>query len=382
MSQWDRVQANIQDMEKIWSMPRSFAGDVWFRFHKKPTALAGFLMVVLLLGFALLGPLFSSYSYSDQSLALANIPPVLSVCEAPNGNYLYITPAMKVIQIGRDGKLMGQLTKIKDDDSLRRISYMLDDDTEVYLDYSEKPIAMLNADGVRTPADQRIWNKSYLLGTDQLGRDILTRLMYGTRISLLVAFIAATINMVIGILYGGIAGFAGGRTDSIMMRIVDIISTIPLMLYVILIKVALDSGLFSIIIALSSVYWVNMARVVRGQVLSLKQQEFVMAAKSIGSGSRTIMFSHLIPNTMGPILVTVTMLIPSAIFVEAFMSFIGIGIAPPMASLGTMCNDAMEALRSNPYQLFLPALTICLIMFAFNFVGDGLRDALDPKLKK
>ena len=154
------------------------------------------------------------------------------------------------------------------------------------------------------------------------------------------------------------------------------------MLYVILIKVALDSGLFSIIIALSSVYWVNMARVVRGQVLSLKQQEFVMAAKSIGSGSRTIMFSHLIPNTMGPILVTVTMLIPSAIFVEAFMSFIGIGIAPPMASLGTMCNDAMEALRSNPYQLFLPALTICLIMFAFNFVGDGLRDALDPKLKK
>ena len=123
MSQWDRVQANIQDMEKIWSMPRSFAGDVWFRFHKKPTALAGFLMVVLLLGFALLGPLFSSYSYSDQSLALANIPPILSVCEAPNGNYLYITPAMKVIQIGRDGKLMGQLTKIKDDDSLRRISY-------------------------------------------------------------------------------------------------------------------------------------------------------------------------------------------------------------------------------------------------------------------
>jgi len=382
MNQWDRVETTAQDKERIWSKPRTFAGDVWFRFRKKPTALMGFILAVLLLGFALLGPLFTPYSYSDQSLGLANIPPILSVCDAPNGNYLYITPAMKVIQIGRDGKLIGQLRKIKDDDKLRRIAFALDESTQVYLDYSQKPVTLMDASGLNSPASKQVWNRSYLLGTDQLGRDILTRLMYGAQISLLVAFVAATINMVIGILYGGIAGFAGGRTDAIMMRIVDIISTIPLTLYVILIKVTLDSGLFSIILALSSVYWVDMARVVRGQVLSLKQQEFVLAARSIGSSSRTIMFSHLIPNAMGPILVTVTMLIPSAIFVEAFMSFIGIGIAPPMASLGTMCNDAMEALRSNPYQLLLPALAICLIMFAFNFVGDGLRDALDPKLKK
>lgn len=382
MSQWDHVQASTQDRERIWSVPRTFAGDVWFRFRKKPTALAGFVIVACLLVFAVVGPFLSPYSYSDQSRALANIPPVLNVSDAPDGNYLYVTPAMKVILIGRDGRLLGQLTKGKDDEALRRIAYQLNGDTEVYLDYSEKPAMMLNADGVRAPANRQVWNTSYLLGTDQLGRDILTRLMYGTRISLMVAFVAATINMVIGILYGGIAGFAGGRTDAIMMRIVDIISTIPLTLYVILIKVTLDNGLLSIIIALSSVYWVDMARVVRGQVLSLKQQEFVLASRSIGSSNRTIMLTHLIPNAMGPILVTVTMLIPSAIFVEAFMSFIGIGIAPPMASLGTMCNDAMEALRSNPYQLFLPALAICLIMFAFNFVGDGLRDALDPKLKK
>ena len=382
MSQWEHVQTNTEDMEKIWSVPRTFAGDVWFRFRKKPTALAGFLLVVFLLCFAVLGPYLTPYSYSDQSLSLANIPPILSVTDAPNGNYLYITPAMKLIQIGRDGKLLGQLSKIKDDDATRQISFALDENTTVYLDYNEKPSAILNADGVRTLSTKQVWNTSYLLGTDQLGRDILTRLMYGTQISLLVAFVAATINMVIGILYGGIAGFLGGRTDAIMMRIVDIISTIPLTLYVILIKVTLDNGLFGIILALSSVYWVDMARVVRGQVLSLKQQEFVLASKSIGSSNRTIMLTHLIPNAMGPILVTVTMLIPSAIFVEAFMSFIGIGIAPPMASLGTMCNDAMEALRSNPYQLFLPALAICLIMFGFNFVGDGLRDALDPKLKK
>lgn len=382
MLKWERVPANAYGMEKIWSKSRTFAGDVWFRFRKKPTALAGFVLVLLLLVFALIGPLFTPYDYSSQTLSLANIPPVLRVCDAPNGNYLYLTPAMKVIEVGRNGALLGQLTKVKDDDQLRRISYQLDEDTQVYLDYAQKPAAILNTNGQRTPADKSVWNKTYLLGTDQLGRDILTRLMYGTRISLLVAFIAATVNMVIGILYGGIAGFLGSRVDAAMMRVVDIISTIPLTLYVILIKVTLDNGLFSIIVALSSVYWVDMARVVRGQVLSLKQQEFVLAAKTIGSSTRYILMKHLIPNAMGPILVTVTMLIPSAIFMEAFMSFIGIGIAPPMASLGTMCNDAMEALRSNPYQLFLPALAICMIMFAFNFVGDGLRDALDPKLKK
>ena len=227
-----------------------------------------------------------------------------------------------------------------------------------------------------------VWNKSYVLGTDSLGRDILTRLMYGTRVSLMVAFVAAVVNMIIGILFGGISGYAGGMVDTIMMRIVDIISTIPLTLYVILIMVVLGTGFKSIIIALGTVYWVDMARVVRGQVLSLKQQEFVMAAKTIGSSTKTILMQHLIPNAMGSILVTVTMLIPSAIFMEAFLSYLGIGLRPPLASLGTMCNDATENLRSCPHQMFIPALVICLIMFAFNFVGDGLRDALDPKLKK
>ena len=281
-----------------------------------------------------------------------------------------------------DGNLIRQLKKKKDDNTNKQTSFTWDDDTLVYLDYSRLPNTVLDADGNRIETGLKKWNNTYRLGTDQLGRDILTRLMYGTRISLMVAFIAALVNMVIGIAYGGISGYLGGRTDTIMMRIVDIISTIPLTLYVILIKMCLDDGLLSIIIALSSVYWVDMARVVRGEMLSLKNQEFVLAARTIGSSTKTILLNHLIPNAMGPILVTVTMLIPSAIFMEAFMSFIGIGIAPPMASLGTMCNDATETLRTNPYQLFLPALVICIIMFAFNFVGDGLRDALDPKLKK
>ena len=382
-NKWERVSFNTEEADRIYRKSRTFMGDVWYRFRHKPTAFVGLVLVLLLLLFCLAGPALTPYSYSEQNNKMASIPPVMTVYPGPaEGSYIYITQGMKLIEVDEQGNLIRQLKKKKDDASLKRTSFTWDDDTLVWLDYSATPNTILDQDGNRIEQGVTKWNHTYLLGTDQLGRDILTRLMYGTRISLLVAFIAAIVNMVIGILYGGISGYLGGRTDAVMMRIVDIISTIPLTLYVILIKMCLDDGLLSIIIALSSVYWVDMARVVRGEMLSLKNQEFVMAARTIGSSTRTILMKHLIPNAMGPILVTVTMLIPSAIFMEAFMSFIGIGISPPMASLGTMCNDATETLRTNPYQLFLPALVICVIMFAFNFVGDGLRDALDPKLKK
>ena len=382
-NKWERVSVDTEEADRIYRKSRTFAGDVWFRFRHKPTALLGFILVLLLLAFCLIGPFLTPYSYSEQNNKMASIPPLLTVYPGPEeGSYIYITQGLKLIEVDAEGNLVRQLKKGKDNASLKQTAFQWDDDTDVILDYSQTPNTILDPDGNRIETGTRLWNRTYLLGTDQLGRDILTRLMYGTRISLMVAFIAALVNMVIGILYGGISGYFGGKTDTIMMRIVDIISTIPLTLYVILIKMCLDDGLLSIIIALSSVYWVDMARVVRGEVLSLKNQEFVLAARTIGSSTKTILLSHLIPNAMGPILVTVTMLIPSAIFMEAFMSFIGIGIAPPMASLGTMCNDATATLRTNPYQLFLPALVICIIMFAFNFVGDGLRDALDPKLKK
>lgn len=382
-NKWERVSGNQEEAERIYRKSRSFMSDVWFRFRRKPTALLGFILVLILLVFCLAGPYFTPYTYSEQNNKMASIPPLLTVYPGPeDGSYLYITQGLKLIEVDREGNLVRQLKKKKDDSKEKKTSFTWDDDTLVFLDYSRLPNTVLDAEGNRIETSEKKWNHTYLLGTDQLGRDILTRLMYGTRISLMVAFIAALVNMVIGIAYGGISGYLGGRTDTVMMRIVDIISTIPLTLYVILIKMCLDDGLLSIIIALSSVYWVDMARVVRGEMLSLKNQEFVLAARTIGSSTKTILLNHLIPNAMGPILVTVTMLIPSAIFMEAFMSFIGIGIAPPMASLGTMCNDATETLRTNPYQLFLPALVICIIMFAFNFVGDGLRDALDPKLKK
>ncbi len=379
---WELLSSTNEEREKIWTKNRTFAGDVWFRFRRKPTAIAGFIIIILLLAFALIGPFFTKYSYSDQNLDVVNISPLMKVYEAPDGEgYLYITQSLKVVYVNPDGTLGAQLTKVRSEDDAKMVIFDCGG-TEVALYYGQKPYVIADQATKVIYPSTTMWNRSYILGTDALGRDILTRLMYGTRISLLVAFIAAAVNMVIGILYGGISGYRGGNTDTVMMRIVDIISTIPLTLYVILIMVLLGNGLHSIIIALGSVYWVDMARVVRGQVLTLKEQEFVLAAKTIGSSTKTILLEHLIPNAMGSILVTVTMLIPSAIFLEAFLGYVGIGLQPPLASLGTMCNDATANLRTCPYQLFIPALMICLIMFAFNFVGDGLRDALDPKLKK
>lgn len=224
---------------------------------------------------------------------------------------------------------------------------------------------------------------THWFGTDQLGRDIFVRVMYGARYSLIIGFAASILNLFIGIIYGGVAGFTGGRIDNIMMRIVDVINSIPMTIYVILLMVMFEKGgLFNIIIALSVSYWIGMARIVRGEILQLKQQEFVLAARTLGASGKRILFKHLIPNCLGSIIVTLTLQIPTAIFTEAFLSFIGLGIAPPAASWGTLANDALQSLRLYPYQLLFPTLAICLTILSFNLLGDGLRDALDPKVKK
>lgn len=216
-------------------------------------------------------------------------------------------------------------------------------------------------------------------GTDKFGRDILVRVMYGARISLSIGFAAAALNLVIGVVYGGICGYIGGKLDMILMRIVDILYSVPTLLYVILIMLVFGSNMFSVLLAICISSWVGMARQVRAQVLSLKQQEFSLAAFVIGASKPRILFKHLIINCMGPIIVNTTMMVPSAIFTEAFLAFVGIGISIPMASWGTMANEARAQMMLYPMQMVWPVAAICLTMLSLHFIGDGLSDALDPK---
>ncbi|MFN2747120.1 MULTISPECIES: ABC transporter permease [Bacillus] len=219
-------------------------------------------------------------------------------------------------------------------------------------------------------------------GTDDLGRDVFVRTWVGARISLTIGLAAALIDVLIGVIWGAISGIRGGRTDEIMMRIADILWAIPSLLMTILLLVVMGKGLITMIVAMVITGWINMARIVRGQVLQLKNQEFVLASRTLGAKNSRIIRKHLLPNIMSPILVTMTLTVPTAIFYEAFLSYLGLGVPQPLASWGTMATDGVQGLEYYPWRLFFPATFICLTMFAFNVIGDGLRDALDPKLRK
>lgn len=219
-------------------------------------------------------------------------------------------------------------------------------------------------------------------GTDALGRDIFVRVWTGTQVSLAIAVIAVLINVSIGIIYGGISGYVGGTVDNVMMRTVDVLFSIPQMLWVIMLIVVIGPGFETIVIALALTGWGGMARLVRGQVLQLREMEFVLAAKTLGASGRRIILRHLVPNSLGPIIINLTFAIPAAIFTEAFLSYIGLGLPVPEASLGTLANDGANLLLIHPYQLFYPSIVIVVLMLGFNLLGDGLRDALDPRLRQ
>ena len=222
----------------------------------------------------------------------------------------------------------------------------------------------------------------YLLGSDHLGRDIFARILHGGRVSLAVGFLATAVSLTIGVIYGAVSGYAGGRLDAVLMRIVDILYALPFMIFVIILTTYFGNQLWLLFVCIGAVEWLTMARIVRGQIIALKNQEFVEAARSLGLPRSRIIFRHLIPNTVGPVIVYTTLTVPAVMRLEAILSFLGLGVQPPDASWGSLIKEGADRMASDPGLLVYPAIVFGLTLFSLNFLGDGLRDALDPQSSK
>lgn len=322
--------AHEQQSAKSISRPAmTYWQDAWKRFLKNKAAFAGLMLIALIILLAVFGPYANNHGYDEQNLARANLPPKVPILE-------------QVGWLGFDG-------------------------------VDNKGIDRYEASGV---------TDYYWFGTDNLGRDLWTRVWHGTRISLYIAFLAAAIDLLIGVAYGGISAYYGGRVDNVMQRLIEILVGIPNLIVVILLILVLKPGIMSITLAMVITGWVGMARIVRGQILKLKQQEFILASKTLGAKDKRMIWKHLIPNALGPIIITTMFTIPTAIFTEAFLSFIGLGLQPPVSSLGTLINEGYKLLGIYPHMLAFSSIVISVIMISFNLLGDGLQDALDPKMRK
>ena len=323
-------ESSMQDKEKISAPSLSFMADSWRRLKKNKVAMVSLVILIIITMSSLLAPVIAPHDPNAQTVQYANMPPKI--------------PGIVINGLNGTVKQNG-----------------------VVIDKYEAS---------NVPEDVY-----YYLGTDSLGRDLLSRILYGTRVSLFIAFMAALFNLTLGVVYGLTSGWLGGKVDNIMQRILEILSGVPNLVVVILMLLVLKPGISSIIIALALTEWLSMARVVRAQTLKLKNQEYILAARTLGQSPMKIAFGHILPNLAGVIIIQVMFSIPSAIFFEAFLSFIGIGIPAPNASLGTLINDGYKTFRFLPHLMWYPAGIMSVIMICFNLLADGLRDAFDPKMR-
>lgn len=333
--------------------------DAWRRLKKNKLALIGLFLVIGYTLVALLAPFLPIHSYKHQVLDHQYLPPSLTKTA---GQILYEKKRKDLLETANAAGRSALSTE--ENARLEAYRNQLRDQMQPF-------------DGVETHVNER----RYLLGTDSLGRDILARIIYGSQVSISIGVVGTLTAVLIGILVGSLAGYLGGLFDYMAMRFVDVLYGLPYMLIVIILMAVFGRNILNLFFSLAMVSWLTIARVVRGQVISLKNAEFVQAARVIGAGTGRIVFRHLVPNTLGVVVVFATLQIPSFIMLESFLSFLGLGVQAPLSSWGSLVRDGVDGLDSYPWMLLFPAISMTVFLFSMNFLGDGLRDALDPQSK-
>lgn len=359
---------------------RSLWQDAWIRLRRNRAAVASAVVLIFLSLVGIFGPMISPHPYEKIYPQFVRVAPSLEAYPRADTIIPGLEREMARARLkGGEPELSGSKLTIDVTSSAGR---ELDQRVLRYFERSDlfsNPSLELAADKLSGKLSLDVARNYFFFGTDNLGRDMMTRTFIGVRISLAIGLLASVMALVLGVSYGAISGYLGGRADNIMMRIVDILYSLPFIFFVILMLVFFGRSIIIIFIAIGATEWLDMARIVRGQTLSLKRQEFVQAAEALGATRRGIITRHIIPNALGPVIVFVTLLVPKAILLESLLSFLGLGVQDPMTSLGLLISEGAQNMRGASWQLIFPAVTLTLILFALNFLGDGLRDSLDPK---
>ncbi|MCB9946309.1 MAG: ABC transporter permease subunit [Rhodospirillaceae bacterium] len=358
---------------------RSLWADARRRLLANRAAVVSMVILAVVALMALLGPWLSPHHYDQVYRSYIRVAP--SFQPYPHGDAV---TAMVDRALRRSGGTVEELTV--DGDTMRlvltgeealdpRIVRSIDRSG----DFRGAEVVETSEDGRRMVIEATLERYTFLFGTDSNGRDLMTRVLYGGRISLMIGLLATFVSLVIGVTYGATAGYLGGRADNLMMRFVDILYSIPFMFFVILLMVFFGRNIFLMFIAVGAIEWLDMARIVRGQTLSIKRKEFIEAALAAGVGTPKIIRRHIVPNALGPVVVYMTLMVPKVILLESFLSFLGLGVQEPMTSWGVLIADGANNMVAAPWMLLFPAVFLAVTLFCLNFIGDGLRDALDPK---
>ncbi|MEV8468432.1 ABC transporter permease subunit [Fluviibacterium sp. DFM31] len=358
---------------------RSLWATAWLRLRKNHAAMASIWILVFLLLAGIFGPMVAPHDYSKVYPEFVKVPASLKAYPrvdtvVPVAERVLTRARLAPEEISVEGNTLRVTATSRREIDPRVTRYV--DRSNLF---SNARVVEMSPDGTSAVIEADVARYHFFFGTDANGRDLLSRVLISVRISMFIGALATGVSLLVGVAYGAAAGYLGGRIDAMMMRVVDILYSLPFIFFVILLVVFFGRNVVLMFVAVGLVEWLDMARIVRGQTISLRQREFVQAADALGVGAGGILRRHIIPNTLGPVIIYMTLLVPKVILLESFLSFLGLGVQEPLTSLGVLISEGAKDMRGAPYMLLWPSLTLTVLLFALNFLGDGLRDALDPK---